>query len=127
MQKSTSPKSCGPIFRALGCSRRSLISRSASGATAGSAPAATGRIRRAAMESRRAGHIRCEADARMLLRILTAAILIPLVVALVWWGPPALLAAIAAGVAILALVEFFNLGERMGMRAFRYWTMVCAA
>jgi len=63
----------------------------------------------------------------MLLRILTAAILIPLVVALVWWGPPALLAAIAAGVAILALVEFFNLGERMGMRAFRYWTMVCAA
>lgn len=63
----------------------------------------------------------------MLLRILTAAILIPLVVALVWWGPPALLAAIAAGVAILALAEFFNLGERMGMRAFRYWTMACAA
>jgi phosphatidate cytidylyltransferase len=63
----------------------------------------------------------------MFARILTAAILIPLVVALVWWGPPALLAALAAGVAILALVEFFDLGERMGLRAFRYWTLACAA
>ena len=32
----------------------------------------------------------------MLLRILTAAVLIPAVVALVWWGPPALLVAAAA-------------------------------
>jgi phosphatidate cytidylyltransferase len=63
----------------------------------------------------------------MLARILTAAVLIPLVLALVWWGPPELLAAIAAGVAILALVEFFNLAGRMGLRAFRDWTLVCAA
>ncbi|HTR48295.1 MAG TPA: phosphatidate cytidylyltransferase [Verrucomicrobiae bacterium] len=63
----------------------------------------------------------------MLARILTAAVLIPLVVALVWWGPPALLAAIAAGVAMLAMWEFFALGDRMGMPAFRYWTLICAA
>ncbi len=63
----------------------------------------------------------------MLKRILTAAILIPIVVALVWLGPPWLLAAVAAAVAILALIEFFELGERVGLRAFRKWTMACAA
>jgi len=63
----------------------------------------------------------------MLLRILTAAVLIPAVVALVWWGPAALLAAAAAGVALLALAEFFNMGDRMGLRSFRKWTMICAA
>jgi phosphatidate cytidylyltransferase len=61
------------------------------------------------------------------LRILTAAVLIPAVVALVWWGPPALLAAVAAGVGIVALGEFFDLGERVGLRAFRYWSMFCGA
>jgi phosphatidate cytidylyltransferase len=63
----------------------------------------------------------------MLKRILTAAILIPIVVALVWFGPPWLLAAVAAAVAILALIEFFELGDRVGLRAFRKWTMACAA
>ena len=63
----------------------------------------------------------------MLLRIATAAVLIPLVVALVWWGPPEVLAAVAAAVALVALWEFFSLGERMGMSGFRKWTMVCAA
>jgi phosphatidate cytidylyltransferase len=63
----------------------------------------------------------------MLLRILTAAVLIPAVVALVWWGPLPLLAAIAAVVAILALVEFFALGDRMGLRGFAKWTILCAA
>jgi phosphatidate cytidylyltransferase len=63
----------------------------------------------------------------MLLRILTAIVLIPVVVALVWWGPAPLLAAVAAVVALLALHEFFTLGERVGMRAFRNWTMLCAA
>jgi phosphatidate cytidylyltransferase len=61
------------------------------------------------------------------LRILTAAALIPIVVALVWWGPPWLLAVIAATIAILALLEFFALGERVGLRAFRKWTIACAA
>lgn len=63
----------------------------------------------------------------MLARILTGVILIPVVVALVWWGPPALVAACAAGVAMLAMLEFFNLSERMGLYAFRYWTFACAA
>jgi phosphatidate cytidylyltransferase len=61
------------------------------------------------------------------LRILTAAVLIPVVVALVWWGPPWLLAAIAAVIAILVLAEFFTLGDRVGLRAFRKWTMACTA
>jgi len=63
----------------------------------------------------------------MLLRILTALVLIPIVVALVWWGPAWLLAAVAALIAILALLEFFDLGERIAMRPFRTWTVVCAA
>jgi phosphatidate cytidylyltransferase len=63
----------------------------------------------------------------MLRRILTAIVLIPIVVAFVWWGPAWLLAAIAALISILALVEFFDLGERVGMRAFRKWTFVCTA
>jgi phosphatidate cytidylyltransferase len=63
----------------------------------------------------------------MLVRILTAAVLIPVVVALVWWGPAPLLAVIAAVVGVIALSEFFDLGERMGMIAFRKWTVACAA
>jgi phosphatidate cytidylyltransferase len=63
----------------------------------------------------------------MLLRVLTAAVLIPIVVALVWWGPALLLAGIAALVAIVALAEFFDLGERAGLGGFRKWTMACTA
>ncbi len=63
----------------------------------------------------------------MLARILTACVLIPLVVALVWWGPSWLLALAAAIVALLALVEFLNLGEQAGLRSFRKWTLLCAA
>ena len=63
----------------------------------------------------------------MLLRILTAVVLIPAVVALVWWGPPLLLAAVAAVIGIVAIAEFFDLGERVGLHAFRYWTLACAA
>ncbi|HEY0704301.1 MAG TPA: phosphatidate cytidylyltransferase [Candidatus Acidoferrales bacterium] len=63
----------------------------------------------------------------MLLRIATAAVLIPIVVALVWWGPAALLAAIAAVVAIMALYEFFAIGDKIGLRAFKKWTYFGAA
>jgi phosphatidate cytidylyltransferase len=59
----------------------------------------------------------------MFTRIVTGAILIPVVVALVWYGPPTLLTPIAATVAILALVEFFRLAESSGMRPFRGWTV----
>jgi phosphatidate cytidylyltransferase len=61
----------------------------------------------------------------MLLRLATAAVLIPAVVALVWWEPAIILAGIAAVVAILALVEFLNLGERIGLRGFKLWTYFC--
>jgi phosphatidate cytidylyltransferase len=63
----------------------------------------------------------------MLRRIFTALVLIPIVIALVWWGPAWVLAGAAALIAILALLEFFDLGERMGMRPFRKWAIVCAA
>ncbi|MGD1210873.1 MAG: phosphatidate cytidylyltransferase [Candidatus Acidiferrales bacterium] len=60
-------------------------------------------------------------------RILTGAVLVAVVVGLVWWAPAAILAAVAAIVAIIALTEFFDLGERVGLRPFRKWTIVCAA
>jgi len=56
-------------------------------------------------------------------RILTAVVLIPIVVALVWWGPVWLIAILAAVVSILALIELFELGDRVGLRAFRQWTL----
>ena len=37
-----------------------------------------------------------------------------------------LLAGIAAVIAIITLGEFFNIGNRVGLPAFRKWTMVCA-
>jgi phosphatidate cytidylyltransferase len=63
----------------------------------------------------------------MALRITTGVILIAAVVLLVWWGPEWLLAGVAALIAILALNEFFALGERLGLRAFKKWTLICAA
>jgi len=62
----------------------------------------------------------------MLLRLATAAVLIPIVVVLVWWAPPIVLAGIAAVVTIFALVEFLNLGERIGLRGFKLWTYFCS-
>jgi phosphatidate cytidylyltransferase len=59
-------------------------------------------------------------------RILTAAILIPAVVAVVWWGPTWLVAAAAGGIALLALFEFFSLGARLNLQAYRVWTALCA-
>jgi phosphatidate cytidylyltransferase len=61
----------------------------------------------------------------MLRRILTAAVLIPVVVALIWWGPPLAVAAAGTIVLLLAIHEFFALGDRMGLRAYRRWTMLC--
>ncbi len=63
----------------------------------------------------------------MTLRIITGVILIAVVVAIVVWAPAWLVAVAAALVAILAMVEFFSLGDRVGLRAFKKWTMVCAA
>lgn len=60
-------------------------------------------------------------------RMATAAVLIPAVVAVVWWGPTGLVTALAAGVSGLALLEFFALAERAGLRAYRLWTLVGSA
>lgn len=63
----------------------------------------------------------------MALRIVTGVVLIAAVVSLVWWGPAWFLATVAALIAILAIIEFFALGDRLGLRAFKRWTIVCAA
>jgi phosphatidate cytidylyltransferase len=60
-------------------------------------------------------------------RVATAAALVPLVVALVLWAPKNLLAASLAAVVVLALVEFFAIGEQIGHRGYRLWTCTCSA
>jgi phosphatidate cytidylyltransferase len=62
----------------------------------------------------------------MIGRILTAAVLIPAVIAAVWWGSTGLVAALVGLVLLLALLEFFALGERVGLRGYRLWTSLCA-
>jgi phosphatidate cytidylyltransferase len=59
-------------------------------------------------------------------RIATAALLIPAVVAVVWWGSTPLVAALTGLVILVALVEFLSLGERAGLRGYRLWTTLCA-
>jgi phosphatidate cytidylyltransferase len=59
-------------------------------------------------------------------RIITGAILIPVVVGLVWWGPPGLVAVVGAVVALLAVREFFNLGDHLGLHGYRSWTYLCS-
>lgn len=62
----------------------------------------------------------------MIKRVITGAILIPIVVVLVYWAPSWLVTVIAAIVALLAMKEFFDLCARMGLKASRTWTMICA-
>jgi len=59
-------------------------------------------------------------------RVATAAVLIPFAVGLVLWGSTALLALATALVTLLALFEYFALGEAIGHRAYRFWTASCA-
>jgi phosphatidate cytidylyltransferase len=59
-------------------------------------------------------------------RVATAAVLIPFAVGLVLWGSTALLAVAVALVTLLALFEYFALGEAIGHRAYRFWTASCA-
>jgi phosphatidate cytidylyltransferase len=59
-------------------------------------------------------------------RVLTAVVLIPFVVGLVLYGST-LLVAVGTGVfMVLALLEYFALGEAIGWRAQRAWTITCA-
>jgi len=60
-------------------------------------------------------------------RIATAAVLIPAVVAMVWWAPLGLVSVVAAAVGTLALLEFFALTERAGLHAYRLWTLIGSA
>jgi phosphatidate cytidylyltransferase len=59
-------------------------------------------------------------------RVATAAVLIPLVVGIVLWGSTAIVSLCIALVTILALFEYFALGEAIGHRAYRFWTATCA-
>lgn len=61
------------------------------------------------------------------LRVLTAATLIPLVVAAIWWGPTWLIAIVSAFVAVAALLEFFSIAARLGFQPYRLWTCFAAA
>src|SRR2546430_759591 len=59
-------------------------------------------------------------------RVATAVVLIPFVVGIVLWGSTAIVALAVALVTLLALFEFFALGEAIGHRAYRFWTAACA-
>jgi phosphatidate cytidylyltransferase len=59
-------------------------------------------------------------------RVATAAVLIPCVVGLVLWGSTQLVALATALVTLLALFEYFALGEAIGHRAYRFWTATSA-
>jgi phosphatidate cytidylyltransferase len=59
-------------------------------------------------------------------RVVTAGVLIPFAVGIVLWGSTAVLALAVALVTMLALFEYFALGEAIGHRAYRFWTATCA-
>ena len=59
-------------------------------------------------------------------RVATAVVLVPLVVGLVLWGSTAIVSIAMALVTLLALFEYFALGEAIGHRAYRFWTGTCA-
>ena len=59
-------------------------------------------------------------------RIATAVVLIPAVVGLVLAARTAWVAVAMAGVMLLALFEYFALGEAIGHRAYKIWTAACA-
>jgi phosphatidate cytidylyltransferase len=59
-------------------------------------------------------------------RVATAAVLIPCVVGLVLWGSTAIVALATALVTLVALFEYFALGDAIGHRAYRFWTATCA-
>jgi phosphatidate cytidylyltransferase len=60
-------------------------------------------------------------------RLVTGALLIPVVVAIVWWSPMEVVAVLALLTAGLAMVEFFALTELAGLHAYRLWTLASTA
>src|SRR5262252_8284891 len=71
-------------------------------------------------------HSRGESSSMTWKRVATAVVLIPLVVGLVLWGSTAFVSIGIALVTLLALFEYFALGEAIGHRAYRFWTATCA-
>jgi phosphatidate cytidylyltransferase len=59
-------------------------------------------------------------------RIATAAVLTPVVVALVLYASTAIIALAIGLVTMLALFEYFALGDAIGHRGYRVWTCTCA-
>jgi phosphatidate cytidylyltransferase len=59
-------------------------------------------------------------------RVVTAAALIPFVMAIVLLGSTSIVALVTAAVNLLALWEYFALGDAIGHRAYRFWTISCA-
>lgn len=59
-------------------------------------------------------------------RVATAAVLMPAVILAVLWGSNLVVAIAVAAITELALWEFFALGEAIGHRAYRFWTLFCA-
>lgn len=59
-------------------------------------------------------------------RVATAAVLAPLAVGVVLWGSTVIVALAVALITLLALFEYFALGEAIGHRAYRFWTGTCA-
>ena len=59
-------------------------------------------------------------------RVLTALVLIPVVVGIVLFTPTWVVALATAGITVLALREYFALGDAIGHRAYKMWTILCA-
>jgi phosphatidate cytidylyltransferase len=59
-------------------------------------------------------------------RVATALVLIPVVVGLVLFTPTWAVAIATAVITVLALWEYFALGEAIGHRAYRIWAIVCS-
>jgi phosphatidate cytidylyltransferase len=59
-------------------------------------------------------------------RVVTAAVLIPFVIAIVLFTPTWAVAIATALITILALREYFALGDAIGHRAYRLWTIFCS-
>jgi len=59
-------------------------------------------------------------------RVLTALVLMPLAIVIVLFGSTAVVAVAVAVLTILALWEYFALGDAIGHRAYRLWIVTCA-
>jgi len=59
-------------------------------------------------------------------RVATAAVLMPVVIGLVVWGSTTVVAVAVAVLTAVALWEYFALGEAIGHRGYRVWTVICA-